>query len=654
MLRTKLEVDLELVEREAAQVEQAGIAGAEIVEGKPHAERLEAEHGELGRIHVAEQRALGDLELEPGGIKIGLGQNAFDHVDEIGAAELQRRDVDRDREARPGLAVEAGAAQHLLAELDDQPAVLGNRNEFGGRNLAAFGMRPTAERLDAHHHFPAVVDDRLIGDPQAVVLDRGAQLVFQELALDQVRIHRRVVDAGSIAALVLRPVERQIGMAHDVGRAADILVDDGDADAGADDDGLIGDGVGRADGGDHARGDRLQGRVIEAAGGDDGELVAAEPGDHVVATQGAGEPLGDAADELVADRVAERVVDILEVVEIDVEHGRGRTALAHLLDHGLEPLAEEDAIGQPAKGIVQGEMPQPRFAGGDGRGRAPHMAEDQRGQQRKAGERNGDEGHDAVDDLGSGLLRRPRELRDRAPLRIGQIEGVVAFGDDFFLELAEVVQLETRRDVREHVVVDELDAHDDRSPSVGFGGGAVGRGHRHAGNDGGAAQKCLQAHGAVAAGILRDGATGEDAAGVRLSVAPHQIEHVLDIRLDRVEPIRVDAAMAERGVEKAVGGVGDEDEIMVEERLEPRADVNLHPFGIEMDPDAGKGRLGSGDALDLAQHALSVIGERSREQLALGVERHLVGALRGAEHRNHDADDRDRHDHPDRDHHAQA
>ena len=49
-------IDLELVEREAAQIEQAGIAGAEIVERKPHAERLEAEHGELGGIHIAEQR----------------------------------------------------------------------------------------------------------------------------------------------------------------------------------------------------------------------------------------------------------------------------------------------------------------------------------------------------------------------------------------------------------------------------------------------------------------------------------------------------------------------------------------------------------------------------------------------------------------------
>jgi len=114
------------------------------------------------------------------------------------------------------------------------------------------GCVQAAERLDPDDRFSAVVDDRLVGDAQAVALDRGAQVVFQDLALDQVRIHRRVVDAGPVAALVLGSIEREIGVAHDVGRAADLLADDSDADAGADDDGLVGDGVGGADGGDHA------------------------------------------------------------------------------------------------------------------------------------------------------------------------------------------------------------------------------------------------------------------------------------------------------------------------------------------------------------------------------------------------------------------
>ena len=110
--------------------------------------------------------------------------------------------------------------------------------------------------------------------------------------------------------------------------------------------------------------------------------------------------------------MAERVVDVLEVVEIDIEHGRRRAALADVVDGRLQPLAEEDAVGQAAERIMQGKVPQPRFAGGDGRGGAAHVAEHQAGQQREAGERDRHERDDAVDDLGARPLGRPGEHRD--------------------------------------------------------------------------------------------------------------------------------------------------------------------------------------------------------------------------------------------------
>ena len=109
--------------------------------------------------------------------------------------------------------------------------------------------------------------------------------------------------------------------------------------------------------------------------GDDGELVAAEAGHQILAAHDAAQPLGDVEDELVADVMAERVVDVLEVIEVDVEHRRGRAAGAHVVDHGFEPLAEIDAVGQAADRIVQGEMAQLQFAGPDLLGGAPHVAQ---------------------------------------------------------------------------------------------------------------------------------------------------------------------------------------------------------------------------------------------------------------------------------------
>ena len=293
-----------------------------------------------------------------------------------------------------------------------RPDVLGGGDEFGRLDFAARRMRPAAERLDADHDLAALVDDRLVEQPQAVVLDRLAQVGFQELAAGQVGVHRRVVDAGAVAALVLGAVERHVGIAHDVGGAGAIAVDHRDADRGADHDVLAADGVGRAERGDDALRDHHHHLAVVADRGDHREFVAAEAGHQVAAAQRVRQPQGHVADQLVADRVSERVVDVLEVVEVDIEHRGRRRAGLHLVDHRFQPLAEEDAVGQAAERIVHGQMAQPRFAGGDRHRGAAHVAQHEGGEQREAGERDRDERHHVVHDLGAGLFRRPGEARD--------------------------------------------------------------------------------------------------------------------------------------------------------------------------------------------------------------------------------------------------
>ena len=54
--------------------------------------------------------------------------------------------------------------------------------------------------------------------------------------------------------------------------------------------------------------------------GQDRELVAAEAGDRVARAQRLLEPRGDRREQLVAGRVAEAVVDELELVEVEEEH----------------------------------------------------------------------------------------------------------------------------------------------------------------------------------------------------------------------------------------------------------------------------------------------------------------------------------------------
>ena len=96
--------------------------------------------------------------------------------------------------------------------------------------------------------------------------------------------------------------------------------DDRDADAGVDHDGVAGEIVGRAHRfADPPRQDRGVERLLDA-GLDDGEFVAADARDGVGVAHAMAQPLGHHLEQLVADRMAERVVDALEAVEIEIEH----------------------------------------------------------------------------------------------------------------------------------------------------------------------------------------------------------------------------------------------------------------------------------------------------------------------------------------------
>ena len=79
-------VDLDLVERETAQIAERRIAGAEIVHRDPHAELAQLVQGRQRRVGVLQQHRLGDLELQPLGAQAGGRQRARDHLHQIAAA----------------------------------------------------------------------------------------------------------------------------------------------------------------------------------------------------------------------------------------------------------------------------------------------------------------------------------------------------------------------------------------------------------------------------------------------------------------------------------------------------------------------------------------------------------------------------------------
>ncbi len=88
----------------------------------------------------------------------------------------------------------------------------------------------------------------------------------------------------------------------------------------------------------------------------DGELVAAEPGDHVAISDAQGEAPSDLGQQGVAGVVAEAVVDRLEVVQVDEQHGDPVATLP--LEGGCGALAEQHPVGQAGEVVVDGFVAQ--------------------------------------------------------------------------------------------------------------------------------------------------------------------------------------------------------------------------------------------------------------------------------------------------------
>ena len=86
------------------------------------------------------------------------------------------------------------------------------------------------------------------------------------------------------------------------------------------------------------------------------ELVAAEARDHVSGADDGTEPERDFLEELVADRVTERVIDGFEPVEVDQVDRDVILAFVHSREHGVDPLAELRPVGEAREFVELGEM----------------------------------------------------------------------------------------------------------------------------------------------------------------------------------------------------------------------------------------------------------------------------------------------------------
>jgi hypothetical protein len=353
------------------------------------------------------------------------------------------------------------------------------------------------------------------------------------------------------------------------------------------------------------------------------------------------QPLGDRGDQLVAEMVAERVVDVLEMIEVDAEDGGGRAAPLHVGNHPLQALAEIRAVGQARQCVVQGEMPELILVGGDPLRRAAHVAQREAGEEGEPDERNHDEGDDALDDLRGTQLRGPGETGCGAARIVGEREDVVVGGERAGVDPVQVGQVEASADFRQHALVEEFHRQGKRRV-CGRGEAPLREGDERRRNDGGAVGE--GPHAAVAP---RGQARREDlircGASIRRAAAD-EIDERIEIPPDHGEPGRSRRAAVGGRIDEPVGAIDDEDIVVLEVAPQHQGHVAVDPFGGGRAEDVGLRLIGRGEAFQLAQHPFAAVGNGVEEQLFVMRERDFIGAPGRRDDGDHQAQNRSGHD----------
>ena len=86
------------------------------------------------------------------------------------------------------------------------------------------------------------------------------------------------------------------------------------------------------------------------------EFVAAEPRDEILRAQHRAQPVGDGAQQLVAAGMTERVVDLLELIEVDEQQCRQLLGIMRHRQKALDLVAEIDPVGKRRQFVVARQM----------------------------------------------------------------------------------------------------------------------------------------------------------------------------------------------------------------------------------------------------------------------------------------------------------
>src|SRR5579872_3984389 len=325
-------VDLEDVDRVGLQAGERRVAGSEIVDGHAHADVLQLLELVDDLVAVVRQQALGHLEHERAGRQSGVAKHGGHAAGEGWIVQLPGGDVHIQVErtlrelAPPGRTLGAGRAQDPVAERDDQAGLFRQLDEMAGSQAPAGRMRPAHERLGTDDRARVELHDRLVVELEFLFLERALKLHPELQTVEHALVHTRLEALRVALSGALGHIHGGVGVSQEVVHR-DGAVAVGDPDRGVDSELAAADVERRVQRLEQPRGDQVGIAVVIERLQQDGELVPAEPCRGVGYADHAGDSDRHRPQEVVTDRVAEAVVDRLEVVQIE-EQDRDRTPVS--------------------------------------------------------------------------------------------------------------------------------------------------------------------------------------------------------------------------------------------------------------------------------------------------------------------------------------
>ena len=264
-----------------------------------------------------------------------------------------------------------GAPQHPGAELIDEAALLGQCDETGRWHGAQLCAVPAGQGLDAatgaDNASPIAwcsgQEFALVVHADLSAFQAAPQQAVHMCACQRRLCHLGAVEMEAVAAGALGLVHGSVGRARQLVGAAAVAGVERNADAGRDlyfvplqfhhagqgTDQLVG----------HQRG--LQRRVLAFEHAN--ELVAAQASQQIAAPQVRSQATRHFDQQVVTDRVPERVIDLLELIKVQEEHSQLPLLALRLGDGITQMVIAQQAVGQASQRVVMCQMLEPGQGG---------------------------------------------------------------------------------------------------------------------------------------------------------------------------------------------------------------------------------------------------------------------------------------------------